>query len=129
MNVNAVHSAGNQAVNMQFRENTTNKATGYNEGYGQVSYLGTATAAGVNAGTQLIVISNTNSVEQSFASLDVYRSATTGIINGTGYNTQGAQAMYFAGSNLTMTNNTGFSLNVGSGTITGSVKLFGYQES
>jgi hypothetical protein len=127
MVLNATHSASNNTVTMQFREASTNKATGYFQGYGQTSYLGTNTNAGVNSGTQFVIMTNTNSTQQSLTSLDIYRSATVGVISGTGYNPQSGNAMFLGGANGTMTAFDGLSISTVNGTMTGTIKVYGYK--
>jgi hypothetical protein len=126
--IDTLASAGG-AVNMKFRENVTDKSTNYVAGTSLVNYLGTAATTGNNNGTQFIIITNSGTTLPAVSSLDLYRTATQGYINGAGYNEQADQAMFTAGRNTSMTNFTGFSIIPGSGTITGSVRVYGYQGS
>jgi hypothetical protein len=120
-------SSANSAINLQFREDTTNKATNYYQGYGQVSDNGTSTSVGVNNGTQFVIITAPNGTNQSVASLDLLWSATKGFIQGTAYNNQSGNANFQGGRNDGMTNFTGISINTGQGTIAGNIKIYGYK--
>jgi hypothetical protein len=127
--VSAVTSGAGATVNLQFRENTTNKATNYYQGYGQVNDNGTGSSTGVNNGTQLVIMTSTNTTSPSVVSLDLYRSATNGVINGNGYSHQNGNANFMGGRNDGMTNFTGISINTSAGNMTGNIKIYGYQES
>ena len=125
-----ISSYANQIIALRFRENVTDKATGYQGGIGEVAYNAATTFTGMSGATYFHVMTNINITHYSVTSLDLYRSATAGIITGTGYNTQGSKANFISGNQQSMTNFTGFSLfPANTGTITGSVKVYGYQES
>jgi len=125
-----ISSDANQIIALRFRENLTDKATGYQGGIGEVAYNAATTFTGLSSATYFNVMTNVNIAVPSIISLDLYRSATLGSITGSGFNDQSGKAMFIGGNQQSMTNFTGFSLfPANTGTITGSVKVYGYQES
>jgi hypothetical protein len=126
--VSAITSSAG-ALNLRFRENLTDKATAYVAGTTQVTYLGSGSSVGNNLGTQFIIANNMGTTLPAVFFADIYRTATAGYITGGGYNEQGDNSLFTAGRNTSMTNFTGFTLIPSAGTITGSVRVYGYQES
>ena len=122
-------SAGNQSLSFRCREDATDKATDYLGGTGTVNFLGTTGGVANNGGTAFLVTTNLGTADPSIATLDIYRTATKCTMSSTGWNPQAAAANFQAGHQTTMSNFTGFSIfPTNSGTITGSVKVYGYKE-
>jgi hypothetical protein len=116
-------------VNMRFRENTTDKTTGYFGASGVAAYggqfvLGDAfnNASQVN----LRAVTPTNGGSISF---DLMRTATNAEMSGTLVDVPNGQGVFFGYNNIALTNFTGFSLIASTGTISGNVKIYGYKES
>lgn len=128
--VSLIASSGNQTLLFRCRENTTDKATDYIAGQFEANYLGATNANVNNSGTSFQIATNVNTSDPAIASWDIYRTATRCSMLGQGWNYQGAKAYFTAGQNANMTNFTGFSIFVGNtGTMTGSIAVYGYQES
>ena len=128
--ISLVASAGNQTLSFRCRENVTDKATDYVAGTGTVNYLGTTGGLATNGATAFAIMTNLGTADPNIATMDLYRTATKCTMSSTGWNNQASAANFQAGTNTQMTNFTGFSIfPTNSGTITGSVKVYGYQES
>jgi hypothetical protein len=130
--ISAFSSSGTPSLRMRFRENVTDKATGYYGGSFQVRFDDATSAVGFDDAAQITAIPNLGAVieNRSTLSVDLFWSATDGIITGTGFN--GAQSGNFqvGGNTSGMTNFTGFSIFSSSGVaMTGNVKVYGYKEA
>ena len=128
--INLLPSAGNQSLSFRCRENVTDKTTNYNGGISKVNYLGTASTTAMNSANAFFVMTNLGTDDPAIATIDLYRTATKCQYSSTGINPQDLNANFQAGSNVNMTNFTGFTIfPSNTGTITGFVKVYGYQES
>ena len=120
-------STSAQTIFMRFRENTTDKATGYYGGGSLVNYLGTRTSINMNNTTQIgLTTWNTSSGNRGSLLIDITRpSATNGIVNVQAFDAFESGGIFSAASNTTMSNFTGLSLYPNAQTMTGSYLLTG----
>ena len=127
--ISLIASAGNQTLSFRCRENVTDKTSAdYYAGTFTVNYLGTTAAIANNGGTAFLVTTNLGTTDPSIATIDLYRTASKCAFSSTGLNPQSLAANFQAGSQVNMTNFTGFSFfPTNTGTITGSVKVYGYK--
>jgi hypothetical protein len=129
--ISAHVAAGTPLLAMYFRENTTDKGSGYYGGFWQIRFDAVTLGTGMNNQnfiTAIPIIGN-SAATRSVVSLDVYRTATDGIVTGSGYNGSASGSFNVAANQNSMTNFTGFSLSPASSTMTGSVKVYGYKET
>jgi hypothetical protein len=129
--INAVSATGSPQLQMRFRENTTDVTSGYFGGLSEINYLGTTTGVGTNNQSVLVICRDlaVGAEIGSVVSLDLYRTATAGIVTGTGYNRNETANYHMGGERTAMTNFTGLSFFCDSSTMSGVVKLYGYTES
>jgi hypothetical protein len=127
--ISLLASAGNQTLSFRCRENVTDKTSAdYFAGTFTVNYLGTTAAIANNGGTAFYVTTNLGTADPSIATIDLYRTASKCAFSSTGINPQSLAANFQAGSQVNMSNFTGFSIfPTNTGTITGSVRVYGYQ--
>lgn len=124
-----VTGSATATLNFRFRENTTDKATQY---YGACHYVAYTNAEGVayfaNNGTNMGLMQS--DFNGGFISFDLYRvsGGTVLGINGTAWSAQNGQGHYFGYYNINLTNGNGFSFIPASGTISGTMSLYGYSE-
>ena len=129
--ISAYVAAGTPLLALYFRENVTDKGSGYYGGIWQIRFDAATTGTGMNNQNYVTAIPNMGNTagSRSVASLDLYRSATDGIVTGTGYNGNQSGGYQIGANNSSMTNFTGFSISPASSTMTGSVKVYGYKET
>lgn len=128
--ISLVASSGNQSLSFRCRENVTDKTANYYAGTGTVNYAGTTGGIANDNTSAFLVMTNLGTANPNIATLDIYRTTTNCIYSSTGWNQQASAANYQAGTNNNLTNFTGFSIfPTNTGTITGSVRVYGYQES
>jgi hypothetical protein len=125
----AITSTDGSSFRFRFRENVTDKATGY---YGAAYYARYTGTSGLytneNNGTFCVIGSGDTAV-YSAISFDFYKPANTiGIIIGHGLDSDAGSAYFFGDNNLSMTDVTGFSIFPQAGTMTGKVSVYGYNE-
>jgi hypothetical protein len=125
---NLISSATAGFYGFRFRENTTDKSTGYYGGAYQVSYNN---ASGINAAynnaAQADLGSNTSSYNSNFfLDLSVI-SLTTGIVNGLIWDGYNWRSIYTNFANWGMSNFNGISIYPNTGTFTGAIKLYEYE--
>lgn len=121
-------SVGGTSLTCRFRENVTDKTTGYSGASGIAAYGGQFQIGDAfNNAAQFNFRGITSTT--GLVSVDLCRTATTGVLNGNIFDFPNLQAAFIGIANSGMTNFTGFSLYPGSGTISGNVKIYGYKES
>jgi hypothetical protein len=115
--------------NFRFRENTTDKTTGY---YGVTMY---ARFSGGDGGlfssnnSGLATINAAPSSNYSTVSMDYYKAENgKARIVGTGWSGGDGDVIWFAYANDAMTDATGFTIYPNTGTFSGSVSVFGYNK-
>jgi hypothetical protein len=124
---NMVGSTGGSTLNARYRENTTDKTTGYFGASGIAAFggqfqIGSAFNNAAEFNLRFVGIGGPNLVN-----FDIYRTATSGQMSGNMADYPNGQAVFMAVSNVAMSNFTGFSIYPASGTITGNVKIYGYR--
>lgn len=124
--VNYAGSANN-ILNMRFRENVTDKATGYSRGTSSVNMTAGTIAAtgGVAQTTMRIAVFETSQLTTTI-NLNLLNSGTIGNITFTNNDYSNASADSGGAFNTSCTAITGFSLLPSAGTITGTVRTYGY---
>jgi hypothetical protein len=131
--VNCVGSA-NVGLNMRFRENVTDKATGYavgnlniNVGVGTITQLGGDPLTTMRIG--VIDSSAATDVTTVFMNISLTNGGTTGVLTFNGFDVSNSAVQYGGGVNVNCTAITGFSLIPASGNITGTVRTYSYANS
>jgi len=129
--ISAYVAAGSPLLALYFRENVTDKATGYYGGLWQIRFDAATSGTGMNNQNYITAMANMGSSagSRSVVSLDIYRSATDGIVSGTGFNGNTSGSYQIGANNSGMSNFTGFSISPASSTMTGNVKVYGYKET
>lgn len=114
----------------KFRENTTDKSTGYFYGGGGGNWNGSNyNPASGGSGTVGFTVSEYGASASYPAMLvmDIYRpDATTGVVTAVGYGDWDNRGYSFAGRNIAMSNFTGLTISTGTGTMTGYYALYAY---
>lgn len=119
-------SAGN-VINIRFRENTTDKTTGYYAGGYSVNYLANTSTYSLNNAGQ-IDFADFNNTFQSAISIDLFiPAASYGLINVQLLNINGGRAYFYGGYNVSLSNLNGFTIYPSSGTMTGKISLYEYE--
>jgi len=126
--ISAFSAVGTPILNMQFRQNVTNVTTLYFGGSFQIRFDGVTAGVGFNSIGAIPVMPHMHTTGGSVVSLDIYRSATEGIVTGTGFNGQQSGSYQVGANRSGMTNFTGFTIAPESSTMTGNVKIYGYKE-
>jgi hypothetical protein len=126
--INTASSAASANLNLRFRENVTDKSASY-YGAGRSNQFN-ATQADFNLqnnSAQLQI--NTINTSIGGTVLDIFRpDATQGQIFGMAYTRPNDAWVSYAGRNSDMTNFTGISLVPSTGTITGTLSVYGYAQ-
>jgi hypothetical protein len=113
-------------VQMQFRENTTNKATQYYAGGNYGNRLGATGAYGTRDANVSFYVSAHATTGYSESVININRpSATQGVVNAVGFDNNNVFGFHFSGTNVDMTNFTGFRMFPTTGTINGFYTLTG----
>jgi hypothetical protein len=113
-------------LQMQFRENTTNKATQYYAGGNYGSRLGATGAYGTRDANVSFYVSAHATTGYSECVININRpTATQGVVNAVGFDNNNVFGFHFSGTNVDMTNFTGFRIFPTSGTINGFYTLTG----
>ena len=119
-------------VNMRFRENTTDKATGYYGSKVVSQYTGGSVGidGAVNNGTNMLLVDHYTGAALSYVSFDltISNGGTNAAILGIGWDDTNGRTCLISYKNGSMTNCTGFSFISNSGTITGTVSIYGYNK-
>ena len=131
--VNCVGTA-NVALNMRFRENITDKATGYavgnlniNVGAGTITQLGGDPLTTMRIG--VIDSSAATDVTTVFMNISLTNGGTTGTVTFNSFDVSNSAVQYGGAVNVNCTAITGFSLIPSSGNITGTVRTYSYANS
>lgn len=126
--VNWLGSISND-LEMQFRENTTNKATQYYAGGNYGSRLGATGAYATRNNNVSFYVSSHATSTYSESVMQISRpSAIQGIVNAQVYDNSNVFGAHFSGTNVDMTNFTGFRIFPSSGTISGQYTLTGIKK-
>jgi hypothetical protein len=125
--------ANNNTLNMRFRENVTDKATGYNRGTTILSIgLGSSSVSATSAGTT-IRLGTYDTTDAKIATNVINLTLTNGGANGqitsAGMDISNGAFETMGAYNMTCTAITGFSLIPAAGTITGTVRTYAYANS
>jgi hypothetical protein len=125
-----ISGSGYVPLIMRFRENTTDKATGYYGASGIAAYGGQFQIGNAMNNATSIALRDIAATYRGVISLDVTRpDGNSGNINGQLVDIGNFQSTFIGVTNITMSNFTGFTIYTGSGTMTGNVKIYGYKES
>ena len=125
--------ASNNTLNMRFRENVTDKATGYNRGTTSLniqSGLSSVTATDNGTTIRLGVYDTTDAkIATSTINLTLSANGANGQVTSAGMDISNETFEVMGAYNNTCTAITGFSLIPAAGTITGTVRTYGYANS
>lgn len=127
--VNATGTVTGANLRFRFRENVTDKSTGYYGAGGYARYTGTfALYTNENNGT-FFNLSALDTAIHTAVGFDFYKPISTlGIINGNSYDANLAAGVFYSFDNRSMTDVTGFTIYPSSGNMTGKVSVFAYNE-
>ena len=126
----AMYASGATALLWQFRISGTTRASGYYGAYNVVPYNGSITTTGTNNGTSCAILNLQNSTGLSGITLNVRgvgSSSLQGQIYGVGVDQPNLGPVWESYENNTAAVNTGFILSVASGTLTGTVTVYGLE--
>lgn len=129
--ISAFVAAGAPLLALYFKEGSTAKALNYYGASWQVRFDAATAAIGmnnVNYITAIPLIGNTANT-RSIVSLDLYRSASDGIIVGNAWNGSASGVTQIGGNNSSMSAFDGIQIDPSSSTMTGNIKIYGYRDS
>ena len=125
--------ATNNTLNMRFRENVTDKATGYNRGTIPLNIATNTTSTTTTFGGTTIRLGIFDTTDAKIATntinLTLSANGANGQITSTGMDISNAVFDVMGAYNNTCTAITGFSLIPAAGTITGTVRTYAYANS
>jgi hypothetical protein len=125
-----MYASGATPLLWQFRISGTTRASGYYGAYNVVPYNGSITTTGTNNGTSCAILNLQNSTGLSGITLNVRgvgSSSLQGQIYGVGVDQPNLGPVWESYENNTAAVNTGFILSVASGTLTGTVTVYGLE--
>ena len=125
----AVKGSTNAVLNFKFRENLTDKSTGY---YGSGWYFRPNSTSGISGArlnaSDAVLTAYFSTIIATGEFLFSKPQATQGNICGISEDTNSGGGNFFSYENSTMTDVTGFTLIPSSGTLTGKVSIYGCNE-
>jgi hypothetical protein len=128
---NNMFSSGSQQLLMQVRVSGTTRTSGYYGAYNVVPYNGSITTTGVNAGSAMQILNLQNSTGPAGLTLTA-RGGVSGTSSepqfyGTGYDVVSLGPLWCGFERTTGEVVTGFILSVASGTVSGTVTVYGVE--
>lgn len=124
---NLIGSSNNVELHIRYRENSTDKASGYyGAGWGVV-YTGGSESYTLNNNTKIWVLT-LNTAKYNISSLDIYlASASQAYLLGQVWDENTSKSWYIAGTNIGMSAVNGLSIYPASGNFTGKISLYEYE--
>jgi hypothetical protein len=129
--ISAHVAAGTPLLALYFKEGTAPKALNYFGGLWQIRFDAATLGNGMNSQnfiTAINILGNTVGT-RSVVSLDLYRTATDGIVTGTGFNGSASGAFMISANNNSMSAFDGIQIDPSSSTMTGTIRIYGYRDS
>jgi len=129
--IHAHVASGSALMALYFKEGSTAKALNYYGASWQVRFDAATAAIGMNNVNYITVIPSigNTAATRSVASLDLYRTATDGIVVGNAWNGSASGVTQIGGNNSSMSSFDGIQIDPASSTMTGSIKIYGYRDS
>jgi hypothetical protein len=126
--ISAHAATGGPALAMNFRDATTLVSTGYYGGVWSTRFDGVTAATAINNASSITVATTMGSIpgNRCVVSLDLYRTAIDGVVTGTGFGGSNSAALTVSANRTGMTNFTGLTISPSSSTMTGTIRIYGY---
>jgi len=126
--ISAHAAAGSPALVLYFRDNTPLVVSGYYGGAWSTRFDGVTTATAINNAGFITAVPATGNTagSRSVASLDIYRTSTDGIVTGSAFNGSSSATVNISANRSGMTNFNGISVSIASSTMTGTIRIYGY---
>ena len=126
--ISAHAASGAPALAMYFRDNTPLVVTNYYGSVWSVRFDGVTAATAMNNAGAITVATNLGAIanNRSVVSLDLYRSSTDGVVTGTAFAGSSSSALTISANRSGMTNFTGLTISPTSSTMTGTIRIYGY---
>ena len=126
--ISAYVAAGSPALILYFRDNTPLVVSGYYGGAYSSRFDGVNGATAINNAGFITAVPNVGSTAagRSVASLDLYRTSTDGIVTGSAFNGNTSATVNISANRSGMTNFNGISVSVPTSTMTGTIRVYGY---
>ena len=126
--ISAYAAAGSPALILYFRDNTPLVVSNYYGGAYSSRFDGVNGATAINNAGFITAVPNVGSTagSRSVASLDLYRTSTDGIVTGSAFNGNTSATVNISANRSGMTNFNGISVSVASSTMTGTIRIYGY---
>lgn len=126
LNFYAISSTGNSTINLRFRENTSDKTTGYFVESTIITATGNVSNFNSSSSTSQISVTRTDTTVSSSSKIEIFRtSASQGKIINTSWDSGTGGAIYGVANNSGLTDFNGLSFYPATGTITGYYILTG----
>jgi hypothetical protein len=126
--ISAHVAAGSPLLALYFRDNNSLVGSGYYGGAYSSRFDGVNGATAINNAGFITAVPNIGNTagSRSVVSLDVYRSATDGIVTGSAFNGNTSATVSISANRSAMTNFNGFTISPASSTFTGTIRIYGY---
>jgi hypothetical protein len=126
--ISAYVPSGNPLLALYFRDNNTLVSTSYYGGAYSSRFDGVNGATAINNAGFITAVPNIGAGAggRSVVSLDIYRSAIDGIVTGSAFNGNTSATVNISANRSGMTNFNGLTISPASSTMTGTIRIYGY---
>jgi hypothetical protein len=126
--ISAHAASGGPALAMNFRDNTPVVVTGYYGGVWSARFDGVTAATAINNASSITVATTMGNIpgNRCVVSLDIYRTSIDGVVTGTAFGGSNSAALTVSANRTGMTNFTGLTISPTSSTMTGTMRIYGY---
>lgn len=121
-------AAGGPALAMNFRDNAGIVNTGYYGGVWSARFDGVTAATAINDASAITAATTMGNIpgNRCVVSLDIYRTSIDGVVTGTAFGGSNSAALTVSANKTGMTNFSGLTISPTSSTMTGTIRIYGY---